>query len=304
MRSFIIVAINHEGRGDSMRIWIVFLLAAFIVSPAIESFSAGAASGTIGRKGVHMEVKDAFAYEAPASFGDGQSIKVRLADFPLDRNALATTLDYETELNRQMQEKQYVELEFKSDGTWTGGGAYYLGNATCGWCQYGTQAEAAKVKLESGTLKGVLKASAKDTPDGDGIDADLSLNVPISRQTGVTDLSKDGGEPAKAYRACLAALSKNQKAAVIASCFSRDDPWLAKTNVDYFSDEEFSAEVKAYRPGLQLEMVQISGGRVKGDQAELYVTGKSTYENSTGKIFLRRIQGSWYYSGEKLRPAE
>ncbi len=287
-----------------MRIRTAILLIAFVTAPAIESFADGAASGTIGRKGVHIEIKDAFAYEAPASFGDGQSIKVRLADFLLDRNALVATLDYETELNRQTQEKLYVELEFQLDGTWTGGGAYYLGNATCGWCQYGAQAESAKVKLESGILKGVLKASAKDAPDGDGIDADLTLNVPISKQTGVTDLSADGGEPAKAYRACLTALSKNEKAAVIADCFSKDDPWLAKTNVDYFSAEEFSAEVKAYRPGLQLEAVQISGGRVKGDQAELSVTGKSTYENSKGKVFLRRSQGSWYYSGEKLRPAE
>lgn len=287
-----------------MRIRTAVLLVLLFAAFAAQSQAGGAASGTIGRKGIHLEIKDAFAYEAPASFGEGQSVKVRLTDFSLDRNTLAATLDYETELNRQTQEKQYVELEFKLDGSWTGGGAYYLGSATCGWCQYGAQAEAAKVKLDSGILKGALKTSAKDTPDGDGIDADLTLNVPVSRQTGVTDLPADGGEPAKAYRACLAALSKNEKAAVIASCFSKDDPWLAKTNVDYFSNEDFSAEVKAYRPGLQLEAVQISGGRVKGDQAELFVTGKSTYEKSTGKVFLRRSQGSWYYSGEKLKPAE
>ena len=286
-----------------MKIQTAFLLIALVTAPAIESLADTTASGTIGRKGVILQIKDAFAYEAPASFGDGQSIKVRLVDFPLDRNALTATLDYETELNRQTQGKQYAELEFKLDGAWTGGGAYYLGEATCGWCQYGAQAGAAHTKIEAGTLKGMIKANAKDQPDGDGMDADLSLNAPLSRQTGVTALSADGGEPGKAYNACLVALAKNIKAAVIASCFAKDDPWLAKTNIDYFSDEEFAAEVKGYRPGLQLDELKISGGRVKGDQAELYVTGKSTYEKSKGSVFMRRSQGSWYYSGEKLKAA-
>jgi hypothetical protein len=46
-------------------------------------------------------------------------------------------------------------------------------------------------------------------------------------------LPADGGGPGKAYRACLDAIAKPDKAGIIALCFPEGDPWLKKTNLDY-----------------------------------------------------------------------
>ena len=50
-------------------------------------------------------------------------------------------------------------------------------------------------------------------------------------------LPADGGDPGKAYRACLDAIAKKDKAGIIALCFPKGDPWLEKTNLDYFTPE-------------------------------------------------------------------
>jgi len=89
-------------------------------------------------------------------------------------------------------------------------------------------------------------------------------------------LPADGGEPGKAYRACLAAIAKPDKAGIIALCFPKGDPWLEKTNLDYFTPETFALEVRQLRREFRLVDVVISGGQINGDKAELQVTGKMT----------------------------
>lgn len=99
-------------------------------------------------------------------------------------------------------------------------------------------------------------------------------------------LPKDGGDPGKAYRACLDAIAKRDKAGIIALCFPKGDPWLEKTNLDYFTPETFAVEVRQLRPEFRLADVVISGGQADGDKAELQVAGQMTVPRlePTGEI--------------------
>jgi hypothetical protein len=91
-----------------------------------------------------------------------------------------------------------------------------------------------------------------------------------------TALPADGGDPGKAYRACLDAIAKPDKAGIIALCFPEGDPWLEKTNLDYFTPETFALEVRQLRPEFRLANVMIAGGKVDGDKADLQVSGQMT----------------------------
>jgi len=129
-----------------------------------------------------------------------------------------------------------------------------------------------------------------------------------------TALPADGGEPGKAYRACLDALAKHDKQGIITLCFPKDDPWLAKTNIDYFTPETFALEVRQLRPEFRLVDVAISGGQANGDRAQLQVAAQMTVPRleSTGEIIeatrypvkgtvsLLRSPAGWRPSGSEL----
>ena len=127
-------------------------------------------------------------------------------------------------------------------------------------------------------------------------------------------LPADGGDPGKAYRACLDAIAKKDKAGIIALCFPKGDPWLEKTNLDYFTPETFALEVRQLRPEFRLADVVISGGQVNGDKADLQVAGQMTVPRlePTGEIIeatqypvkgtvsLVRSSSGWRPSGSAL----
>ena len=99
-------------------------------------------------------------------------------------------------------------------------------------------------------------------------------------------LPADGGDPGKAYRACLEAIAKPSKAAIVDLCFAKGDPWLAETNLGYFDDQTFVVEVRQEYGALQMVDVAISGGQVNGDQATLQIAGKRVVQRlePTGDI--------------------
>jgi len=127
-------------------------------------------------------------------------------------------------------------------------------------------------------------------------------------------LPKDGGDPAKAYRACLDALAKPDKDAIVELCFTKDDPWLAKANLGYYTPETLAVEVKRLNHAYRLVDVKISGGTMEGDDAELAVAGTMVLhrEEPTGDIVevdrkpvrgtvhLRRSAGQWRYVRESF----
>jgi hypothetical protein len=265
---------------------------------------AGGATGTVGRKGKVVKVVDAFAYRAQAEMvGEGPRLRLRLSPIALDQPRLAGALDVAGELDRQMEGQSYVELELEMDGRWTGGGLSTIRDAFCGWCHVGSQAGQAKTRAASGRVTGTIKASHADDPEGDGYDADLTLDAPIEVEGGTTALAAGGGEPGQVYQACLAAMKGRKEAAIVATCFTRDDAWLGRQNLDYYEGDAFFDHLRIMRPEIDFESATIAGGRQKGDQAELTVAAKrvrpgaqgepESVENWKGRVFLRRSAGTW-----------
>ena len=283
--------------------------AALAVLMAAAPALAGSASGTIGRKTTTLKVADAVAYKSTGSFGDDQVIKLVLASSAFDAKALAAAIDIDREVSRQLEGKgDSATLEFGLDGAWHGGGSYWFRENGCGFCQNGAQQ--AQLAVAGGVLKGTLKARSSDTDDNDGVNADLTVNAPILEVTGVTKLAAGGGEPGKALVACQKTLKGTDKAAFVASCFAADDPDVVDKNIDYFETVGELANAFSYgRRGIFLEDLKITGGRMKGDQAELTVEGKQVYraegepestENYKGRIFLVRGASGWRYAGDEL----
>lgn len=279
------------------------------------SASQAAVSGKVGRKGVTVDVVDAVLYEGKDFFGDDPALILRLSAAKLDHAAIDEAIDLEGEVDRQVEGSPNVTLEFRMDGSWSGGGGFYIPNASCGWCQDGAIGEMAKTKFEKDLLTGTIKVVSATLKDGDGPDIDLTLSVPLYRVKGLTDLPKGGGDPGKAYLACASALTeqaKPDKAAAIATCFAKDDPWVANLNLDNY--ETFADLVTPVRyeigKGSVLEEVKILSGRVKGKRAELEVEGKivdresepPSIERHRGKVFLSLTGDGWRLRGDRLEP--
>jgi hypothetical protein len=272
---------------------------------------AGGASGTVGRKGTVVKVVDAFAYRAQAEMvGEGPRLRLRLSPVALDHKRLAAALDVAGELDRQMEGTGYVELELELDGRWTGGGMSTLRDAFCGWCHVGMQAEKAKTRVANGRVTGTIQASHTDDPEGDGYDAALTLDAPVEAEGGATALPAGGGAPGQAYQACLKAMAARTEAAIVSSCFTSDDAWLAKQNLDYYEGEGFFDHVRSMQSALDFQSATISGGRQKGDEAELTVAAKrvrpgaqgepESVENWKGSVYLRRSAGAWGFASAQL----
>lgn len=137
--------------------------------------------------------------------------------------------------------------------------------------------------------------------------------------TDAASLPAGGGEPGKAFAACIAAVSKPDKPAMVELCFAKDDPWITKTNLDYFTNETFQVEVRQQWPALRLIDVKIAGGQMESDTAEISVEGTMLLQRleSTGDIVevdrkpmkgtvqLRLANGVWRYAGsQKLEAPE
>ncbi len=275
--------------------------------------SQAAVSGKIGRKGVVVDVVDAVLYEGKDFFGDDPALILRLSASKLDHAAIDEAIDVEGEVDRQMEGPPNVTLEFRMDGTWSGGGGYFIPNATCGWCMDGALSEMAKTRLDKGLLTGTIKVVSATLKDGDGPDIDLTLSVPIYRVKGLIDLPKGGGEPGRGFLACTAAMTeqaKPDKAAVVSACFAKDDAWVVNANLDAyqsFADHAGTVSREVGRSSM-LEEVKILSGRVKGKRAELDVEGKiidrssepPSVERHRGKVFLALTGDGWRLRGDRL----
>jgi hypothetical protein len=267
-------------------------------SPAL---AAGAASGTFSVDGKTFKAVDAYAYERKAEFGDQLAIRVRLSEKPLDKKALDAVLDLRGELDRQRDQAggASVDLEFGKDGSYSGTSYSLGGQSNCGWCSDGSAAAKSKVKLENGALRGPLRIQAADYRDGKGPAIDLVLDLPVATVAGASPLPPTGGDPAKALEACRGAVKAKDKAGVKASCFLPGDAQMAST--EHVTEEGFWLVALSGRDSLKLGVLKVTGGRTKGEWAELTVSG--TEEGSSkrsGSVFLRRGPAGWRYDHESL----
>ena len=114
----------------------------------------------------------------------------------------------------------------------------------------------------------------------------VSLTLLAPALAASAPLPADGGDPGKAYRACLEAVAKPSKVAIVDLCFAKNDPWLAGKNLGYFDDHTFVVEVRQEYGALQMVDLAISGGQMNGDQATLQISGKRVVQRlePTGDI--------------------
>ena len=128
---------------------------------------------------------------------------------------------------------------------------------------------------------------------------------------GAAALPEGGGEPGKAYKACVDAVAKPDKTAMVSLCFVKDDPWIKNKNIGYFTNETFQVEVRQEWPALRLIDLKITGGTTEGETADLTVEGIAILQRLEptdeivevdrkrvkGTVKMRRTSGVWRYAG-------
>ncbi len=141
----------------------------------------------------------------------------------------------------------------------------------------------------------------------------IVMSLGIAIMGSASSLPVDGGDAGKAYKACIDAVAKPDKAKMIGLCFTKDDPWLKGKNLGYFTDSTFQVEVRQEWPALRLIDAKISGGKMEGDTADLLVEGTMILQRLEptdeivevdrykvkGSVKMRSTNGVWTYAGEQ-----
>jgi hypothetical protein len=258
-----------------------------------------AAKGTFSYKGLTFTAVDGVAFESKAFMGDEPIIRASLTTHPLDLAAIQSVLDYRYAVSAQRTGSQHLDLEFGADGH-LAGTSYSLGGSTnCGFCGDSTAGAKSQVRVVGDRLKGTLRIQPADYMDHEGPAVDLTLDLPILRPTGATALAAGGGEAGKALAACRAVVSKKDAAGARKACFAPDDERLAQ--LAETSEEGFWMAGFYDRETLRLPALKITGGRTRGDWAELTVEGKDeSGSDRKGSIYLRRGAAGWRFHHEDL----
>jgi hypothetical protein len=258
-----------------------------------------AVKGTFSYKGATFTAVDGAAFEATATMGDGAVVRVALTTATIDAAAVESALDYQHAVEALRGEGPAVDLEFGSDGQWTGASYRLGGSANCGWCGDSAAGAKSQVRIVGGRLKGTLRVQPADYSDREGPAVDLALDLPILKQTKAAALGAGGGEAGKALFACRAAVQKKDSAGARQACFAPDDPRLAMLSET--SEEGFWMAGFYDRETLKLPALRVTGGRTKGEWAELTVEGKDDGgSDRKGSVYLRRGAGGWRYHHEDL----
>jgi hypothetical protein len=273
------------------------MLAAGLVLAAAPAM--GAVKGTFSYQGATFTPVDAVAYESTPEMGEGTAVRVALSAQKIDAAAVESALDYRHAVRLQRGDAKYVDLEFGTDGRWSGA-SYMLGGSTnCGWCGDSAAGAKSQVRVEGGRLKGTLRVRPADYVDRDGPAVDLTLDLPILRQAAGTALAADGGEAGRSLAACRQAVLKKDAAAARKACFAADDPRLAL--LAETSEEGFWMAGFYDRESLKLPSLKVTGGRTKGEWAELRVEGKDeSGQARKGSVYLRRGAAGWRYDHDEL----
>jgi hypothetical protein len=283
-------------------------LCAFVMTlssgPALAIAMAGAAQGTFATGGATLKVVDAFAYEDKAGFGDETAIHVRLSAAPLDHKALDAVIDYGAELRRQRTEGlPYADLQFSREGVYQGASYALGGKANCGFCGDSSVASKAAVKVAGNTLQGNMRIAPADYKDGKGPAIDVTLNVPVAIVSNTMPLPAAGGDPAKALDGCRQIVKRGDAAALKTTCLVASDARIAQAT-QYNMDTDVNSILAFYElsgaDSLKLTTLKVTGGRTKGDWAELTIEGSGDSGKRKGSVFLLRTGGAWRFDHDRV----
>ena len=270
----------------------IVLLLAFAFVPAL---AYAESSGTLYQEGKPIALKHAYAYRGPDPFDKTQTITtVVFADKPIDAAAANAANDRGEAVEEQLRraEATRVDLNIQGDGSMQNvninSPGYSGSQSGSGWYTLKL------VKNDDKRIEGSFRTNEEaDKKEGRYYDFRFALDIAGAPDRGAA-LPADGGEPAKAYRAYVAAPGKG------------DIDALSKTMT-----KERSAELLSHRNDpdfkMMFEFVQQSAlknpkyskGFVKGDTATLEWTGKDGDGNNTvSTATMLKEGGAWRLAKE------
>lgn len=252
-------------------------------------------SGTLYNEGKAIVLKSAYAYRMPDPFEKSKQItRVVFADKPIDAAALKDENDRDDAIDTQLRGATRVDLNLEADGNVqnvnTHVGDTSGSQSGSGW--YTLTLKQNDDKRVEGSFR---TNDESDKKSGHYYDLKFALDLPAAPTPG-TPLPAGGGEPAKAYRAYLAAMDKGDIDALMKT-MSRE---RAEQIAAHRNDADFKT-MFAFIQGERLRAPKIGQGSTKGDLATLEVSGKNgDGQASTGTVTLVREGGAWKLSREEM----
>jgi hypothetical protein len=269
---------------------VLLLALALVPAPA---FADG--SGTLYQEGKPLALKHAYAYRGPDPWDKAKTITtVVFADKPIDAAAANAANDRGEAVEDQLRkaEATRVDLNIAGDGNLQNvninSPGYSGSQSGSGWFTLKL------VKNDEKRIEGTFRTNEEaDKKEGRYYDLKFALDIAGAPDRGAA-LPADGGEPAKAYRAYVAALGKG------------DIDALAKTMT-----KERSSELLSHRNDPDFKMMfafvqqsalknpKYSKGFVKGDTATLEWNGKDGDGNTTtSTATMLKEGGAWRLAKE------
>lgn len=267
--------------------------------PLLAMANASAAGGGHFRLGENrIDAKYAIAVASDEGHDDAPRVLVYLGDFPLDAGKVAAAFDPEDEVRAELGDRAggYVRVCIDADG------------AECGMffnrkqpddsfntSGYGTFESK---RRDDGRVAGSWVLAQPESFFDQTYDFDLSFDVAVTPLPGAP-LPADGGEPAAAYRAWLAALAKGDAATLRK---------LVGSEASYRFPEDDASQVKQsikdLRDGAPLE-AKILRGLVDGDRAVLWIEGVDRDDiRRGGRVLMLREGGQWRFAEDDLESVE
>jgi hypothetical protein len=269
---------------------VLLLALAFVPAPALAD-----GSGTLYQEGKPLALKHAYAYRGPDPWDKSKTITtVVFADKPIDAAAANAANDRGEAVEDQLRkaEATRVDLNIAGDGSLQNvninSPGYSGSQSGSGWFTLKL------VKNDEKRIEGTFRTNEEaDKKEGRYYDLKFALDIAGAPDRGAA-LPADGGEPAKAYRAYVAALGKG------------DIDALAKTMT-----KERSSELLSHRNDPDFKMMfafvqqsalknpKYSKGFVKGDTATLEWNGKDGDGNATtSTATMLKEDGAWRLAKE------
>ncbi|MET0552021.1 MAG: hypothetical protein ABW221_03215 [Vicinamibacteria bacterium] len=271
----------------------IVVVGALLLAPA----GAPGAAGTYAIGGP-FAFQDAIAFRT--ADWDGPKVAVLLLEKPVDRSALARTLDVEGVLEAAKEAGSWAQLDFAEDGTWKQA-RHQLRHAhgsSSGTKYDGAFASTMKATIAGGRVSGRVRA---DFGAGDAVD--LTLGLPIAAPPAATALPADGGEPGLALRACAAAYARKALSEVTRLC----QPSLGDFIGSAIRQKESDPWSHSWAGECQVAAVselKLQAGVTTGDEARLQAEGGWDEEyRCSGDVFLRRENGAWRVTASRLARA-
>jgi hypothetical protein len=260
---------------------------------------AGGARGTVNAEGFVIQVSDALAWQQADSWGgEGQETHVLLTEKVIARAGLETTLDFESALEaRKEAAGQWVELEFAPDGTWRSIRYQFRAgtSSTSGMKGFGEneRPKGAAVTVGGGAVRGTVNVKTEDYSDASGPALALAIDAPLHLVPEGTPLPSNGAEPGEAVVGCWSAFQGRDEAGVKKYC-AELGYWLdvyqrQGDDMNEFWDPSRFGHCSVF----SYPQLNMTGGRLLGDEAEIAVNGRVGETDCSGKVYLKREGGDW-----------